>query len=153
MIYSSQLHAPPSSKEQEYLAGWQRARAELDNFRKRMQQQSDNERARIRKEILASLLPLADNFQAMVGHVPKELQGNAWTDGVMHIAHQLDQLLADHDVTLIEALNQPFDPNQHEATGKVKSQDAPRGHVVEVIQNGYAWRGEIIRPAKVKIAA
>jgi molecular chaperone GrpE len=135
------------------LAGWQRARADLDNFRRRLGEQNNSERHRLKKEILSSLLPLADNFQAMTDHVPAEFERNAWTDGVRHVARQLDQLLADLGVTPIEALNKPFDPVRHDAVSSVKQPDAATGQVIEVIQPGYIFHGEVIRPAKVKVAA
>ncbi|HLD26180.1 MAG TPA: nucleotide exchange factor GrpE [Candidatus Andersenbacteria bacterium] len=153
MIYASTIHAAPSRAAQEYLAGWQRARAELDNFRKRMQEQQNIQHARRSKEILSSFLPLADNFQAMTAHLPDDLQHHAWAEGVLHIARQFEQLLRELGLTTIIGINQPFDPRQHEAVKTVKQRAVPSGQVLEIIQPGYAWHDEVIRPAKVKVAA
>ena len=153
MIHATQLHSQRNTKEQEYLAGWQRARADLDNFRRRLRQQSEDDQARIRKEIVHDLLALADNFAAIVAHRPRELKQDPWAEGVVHVARQLQKLLSDFEVIPIEAEGQPFDPAQHDAVGSVTKAGVASGQVVEVVQPGYWFRGEVLRPAKVKVAA
>jgi molecular chaperone GrpE len=153
MIYSAQLHSPPNEQAAQYLAGWQRARAELDNARRRMQESRESDRARIQREFLRELLPLADNFQAVVSHVPDDQKGNPWADGVLHVARQFEQLLADFGILPIKALGRPFNPAEHDAIESVRQRGASSGQVVEVIQQGYTFRDEILRPAKVKVAA
>lgn len=153
MIHARKSHTVvASNKEQEYLAGWQRERAELQNFRKRMQEQAVRGQQAALRAILEPLLDLADNFQAMVRHVPPALEQDAWVAGVLHIARQLDGLLADYNVRVIEAMGQPFDPARHEAIEHEQREGVPSGHVVEVVSRGYQLGDEVLRPAKVKIA-
>lgn len=152
MFYSSQIHSLPSKKEHEYMSGWQRSRAELDNLKKRAAKQREQEQWQIKKEMIESLLSLSDNFQAMVAHVPVELTDNAWTKGVLHISRQLEQLLLSYGVTPIKAMNHSFDPTIHEAVGHSKVKSTKAGKVIEVIQIGYTINNEVIRPAKVKVA-
>lgn len=141
------------SKEQEYLAGWQRERAELQNFRKRTQAQALHNHQQALKTVLEPLLGVVDNFQAMMKHVPSELAQQAWVAGVLHIARQVEQLLDGYGVQVIEALGQPFDPLRHEAIESVDGAGKPSGQVVEVVTPGYLVGEEVIRPARVKIAA
>lgn len=152
MIHARRSHGLPSNKEQEYLAGWQRERAELQNFRKRMQEQATQDQRQALKAVIEPLLTVADNFQAMVRHVPKELDGNAWVAGVLHIARQVEQLLQEYGVTMIEAQGQQFDPTQHEAVEEITTDQAKSGQVIEVVMAGYRLGDSVIRPARVKIA-
>lgn len=150
-ISASLVHGS-GSLAREYLSGWQRARAELTNLRQRLDQEMTRQRQRSRREVFDHLIPLADNFEAMVKHVPAEFHGHAWTDGVLHIARQLEQLMSEQGINHIEAINQPFDPARHEAIAQVTQADAASGTVVEVVQSGYMFGDQVWRPAKVKVA-
>jgi molecular chaperone GrpE len=152
MIHADHLHSERSAKEQEYLDGWQRARAELDNFRRRQEAHSEEDRLRVKKELARGLLSLADNFEAIVSHRPDNLLDNPWAEGVLHVARQLRQVLEDFEVKPIKAEGRPFDPAHHDAVGSVKQAKTAPGQVVEVVQSGYTFRGEVLRPAKVKVA-
>jgi molecular chaperone GrpE len=153
MIHSSQTHAVRSPKEQEYLDGWRRARAELDNYRKRAAEERRQDKARALREVISSLLSLADNFQAIVEHVPPTIAKESWTQGVLHVARQFDQLLSEYGVTPLGEANQDFDPLQHEAIGDIPASDGRPGKVAEVLQRGYMLGTKVIRPAKVKITS
>jgi len=151
MIYSSTIHSP-HSPAQEYLAGWQRARAELDNFRKRTVQENQNSYQQINRDLVESIVPIADNFQAMLDHIPSDLVDNNWTKGVVQVAKQLEQLLVQHNVTPINATGNKFDPHYHEAVSQTKSKQTSPGYIIEVVQPGYMIGEEVLRPAKVKVA-
>ncbi len=157
MIYSSQIHGPAASgpapsKEQEYLAGWQRARAELDNIHKRAGADREEQRDRLKRQLVEPLLDVADNFQAISKHLPPELQKDNWAQGVMHVVRKLDDVLSAYEITTIGKVGEQFDPSQHEAISEEKGQ-APPGQVVEVVSPGYALGHFVIRPAKVKVSS
>lgn len=153
MIYAARAHGARASREQEYLEGWQRARAELHNWRRRRQAQQGAELARARQEAIVPLLQLADNFQALLQHVPAELVDHAWVDGVSHVARQMEQLLREFGVEIINGAPVPFNPAWHEAVASVPGgKGAVSGQVVEVVQPGYKMGEWILRPAKVKVA-
>jgi len=137
----------------EYLDGWQRARAELDNFRKRTQEEQSLRHVQAAQQAIEPLLELSYNFQAMIEHVPVELADHSWVQGVIHVARQLEDIIASYNVSPIEALNQPFDPQLHEAVEKVKHTKESSGQVVEVVRAGYVMGDRVIRPAQVKVAA
>ena len=136
-IHANTVHTTPSpSREQEYLAGWQRARAEFYNFRKRVNQEQG----------------LADTFQTMTEALPADLTDHAWAQGVVHVARQIKQILREYGVVPIEAIGHQFDPEKHEAVSKVSKFGTASGCVVEVLQTGYVLEDRVIRPAKVKVA-
>lgn len=150
MIYSSTLHAVSSSREQEYLAGWQRARAELDNFRKQLLEEQGARQLSARREVVESLLLLADNFQALTQHMPENLQSDSWAQGVLHVARQFEQLLNEYGVTQLNPQGQIFDPQLHEAIEEVDGEES--GLVMAVLQPGYVMGDIVLKPAKVRVA-
>ena len=152
MIHSTQAHGF-SVREQEYLEGWQRAVADLDNFKKRMTEEQNNQRARAREEVIESMLSLAENFQSIVNHIPAKLAKDNWAQGVTHVSNQFEQILKDNGVSIIRANNREFNPALHEAIETIKDKTLKSGMVIEVIQPGYRMGESVIRPAKVKVAA
>lgn len=152
MIHAQKTHGE-GSREAEYLDGWRHARAELANFKKRIAAQQQESRLQTTAAALQSLLTVADNFQMMIKHIPEDLAGHSWVEGVKHVARQLDQLLVENGVALITETNIPFDPTFHEAVDQVKGTNIKSGLVVEVTQAGYKLGENILRPAKVKVSA
>jgi molecular chaperone GrpE len=154
MMYSSQIHGPQTgpSREQEYLSGWQRARAELENFHKRSGADREEQTTRLKRQLIEPLLDVADNFQAITKHLPEELKKDNWAQGVMHVVRKLDDVLSAYEITTIGKAGEPFDPARHEAITQEKGQ-APPGQVLEVISPGYALGHFVIRPAKVKVSS
>lgn len=147
------IHPKPGKKEKEYLEGWQRATAELDNFKKRLQSEKELQKVQLREEVITPLLSLADNFQSIAKFVPKEIEDNPWTKGVLHVARQFNQLLEDSGVIPIEKTDEEFDPTIHEAIEEIKDKNKQSGLVVEVMQRGYRIGDRVIRPAKVKVTS
>lgn len=153
MSHSSTIHSVATQQAQEYLAGWQRARAELDNFRKRIQAGHVEQQEQNLRLLLEPILSLNDNLRAMVLHVPTDLADHAWVQGVLHIARQLNDMLAEFDVSVLEPVKgSTFDPHVHEAIDHVTDSSVPSGTIVEVVQAGYQLKEKTLRPAKVKIA-
>ncbi len=138
------------SREQEYLEGWKRARADLENAKKRMADSVIQQRASIKRDIVEHLLSLADNFKSLVDHAPKEQ--DAWVQGVVHVARQFEQTLTTFGVKIIHETGGEFDPNIHEAVEEIEGDEKP-GIVKEIVQIGYKIGDITIRPAKVKVTA
>lgn len=148
---ASQLHGS-GSKEQEYLEGWKRSRAELVNFRRRQQEREATVLTSAKRQVLEPLLSLADNFRAIAAHVPPEVGESEWTKGVLLVARQLEHMLSAYGVDRIDDAAAAFDPRQHEAIAEVKADGKKSGAIVEVVQVGYRVGEAVIRPAKVKVA-
>jgi molecular chaperone GrpE len=138
-----------NSKEQEYLEGWKRARADLENIQKRMGEQLMQNRMSSKRGAVESLLPLADNFRSLIDHAPKG--DDPWVQGVLHVARQIDQVLEEMGVEIIHKKNILFDPKIHEAVEEIEGEENKKGEVAEIVQAGYKMGETTIRPAKVKV--
>lgn len=152
-LYSTQVHGFAGVKEAEYLDGWRRERAELQNFRKRLAAEQSLMRERAQVAAAASLLTIADNFQVMTKHMPADLAKNTWVQGVQHVARQVDALLQEQGIVLISETNIPFNPAVHEAVEKIENQEIKSGIVLEIVQPGYKLGELILKPARVKVSA
>lgn len=150
MLNSSEVHGV--NKAGEYLSGWQRARADLDNYRRRVLLDQENQRLQAKRQLINDLIPLIDNFRAITVHLPVDLKDNDWVQGVLHVARQLELLLNQFGVVSINQLDQPFDPRLHEAVATVQDQSKSSGSIVAILQSGYKIGDQVIRPAKVKVA-
>jgi molecular chaperone GrpE len=140
--------------EQEALenrAGWQRATADFLNFRRRTEQDREQNLGLANESLLSKLLVIADDFDRAVTQLPAELQGQGWTEGIVAIDRKLRLLLESEGVTPITAEGQPFDPREHEAVVQVES-DVPEGTVTAELQRGYRIRDRVLRPAMVAVA-
>lgn len=148
MIPAQKIHGGSGAKEQEYLEGWKRARADLENTKKRMADAHAQHRTSTKREVVESFLSLADNFRSLIDHAPKEQ--DAWIQGVVHVARQFEQILKGFGVKLIADTSIKFNPMIHEAIAEVQG-EGEMGTVIEVVQVGYTLGEIVLRPAKVKI--
>ncbi len=139
----------PTSTEAELTADLKRVQAEFINYKNRV----ENEKATLsqfsKAQTIKDLLPIIDDLERALAHQPEELQGNKWAEGVSKVYDRLQKQLEKLGVTKIAALNQPFDPNIHEAV-QVEG-DGDQQIVSEVLQNGYQLDDHIIRHAVVKV--
>jgi molecular chaperone GrpE len=137
----------------EYLSGWQRARAEFANYKKRQEAEREELRRTSTQALLLKLLPVVDDFERALQTVPKESAGEGWLDGTKMILRKLQALLESEDVTPIEAAGQPFDPLWHEAILQEETDEHPDGYVIEEMQRGYRLGNRVLRPSMVKVAS
>lgn len=136
----------------EYLDGWQRARAELQNYIKQSEKDKEEFRKFALSDFVSRILPIIDNLSLALSSIPKELEDNKWAKGINYIRKQTEDTLKELGVEEIKAyIGLEFDPAYHEAVEKVKSREK-KGALVEIIQKGYLLHGKAIRAAKVKVA-
>ncbi|RIK47140.1 MAG: nucleotide exchange factor GrpE [Chloroflexi bacterium] len=133
----------------ELLDSLQRARAEMVNYRRRMEQEQERLRQRATERLLLKLLPIADDFDRALRSMPQELQSNAWIEGIRLIERKLWAALEGEGVSLMNAVGTPFDPSLHEAVTLDDSGTVDT--VVEEFQRGYLLNGSVLRPAMVKV--
>lgn len=135
----------------QYKDSYLRATADYQNFKRR----SEKEKADIYKyageKVLVDLLPIVDNIERAVGHLPEEEQSGL-ADGIRMIQKSLLGLLDKHGVEAIEAVGVPFDPEMHHAVQMVPSEDHEPHVVIEEYQKGYKLNGKVIRYSMVKVA-
>lgn len=136
------------------LAGWQRAQADYQNLKKESVQSRIDSVRLANKELIENLIPVFDNFELAIKHLPQDLQANNWVQGVVYIHKQLQDILIAEGVEIIDPIGNIFDPNIHEAVDSIETQDQSKQNtVVEVLQVGYKLNGNLIRSARVKVAA
>lgn len=144
------------AKAAEYLDGWQRARAEFANYKKRVEREQADMYANATSRVISRYLDVVDDFDRALRGKPTEGDGAEalakWAEGVALIYRKFQNLLDAEGVTRIDADGKPFDPNLHEAVVHEDSETHPSGHVVEVLRHGYKLGDRVIRPALVKVA-
>ncbi len=140
------------AKLEEYLAGWQRTRAEFANYKKRVEREMSESRQKGALEALAKVLPIIDDFERAMGNIPAELESNPWMNGVTLLLKKFEKLLNEHDVTVMDPVGEPFDPGRHEAIGMDDSDTIESGHVTVTLQKGYVSGDKVVRPALVRVA-
>jgi molecular chaperone GrpE len=139
-------------KSDEYLEGWQRARAEFANFKKRIEREKDQIQQNAAGNIIRRYLDVADDLERALKNRPQEGEGAAWAGGIELIYRKLLAVLAAEGVKPMEAEGQFFDPNLHEAISHEDSPDHESGQIIEVVQPGYMLGERVLRPASVRVA-
>ena len=129
-----------------------RSVAELDNYRKRVARDREQQYLRSRMELIRQLLPVSDDFGLALSHVPEDYLSLPWLEGITLIHRKLETYLSAAGVTPIEATGQPFDPNYHEALMRETSEQYPEGVVTEEVRKGYMMGDEVLRPTLVKVS-
>lgn len=139
------------SEKMQAMEEMQRAKADFLNGKKRVEEQLMRDKERQTDNFIESLLPLCDSFtMAMSNKEQWDTLNEQWRKGMEGVFQQLTQLLESYQVTLIEPVGAPFDPNEHEAMGTEDS-EGESDSVLRVIQPGYKRNNTVIRPAKVII--
>jgi molecular chaperone GrpE len=136
----------------EYLDGWQRARAEFANYKKRVEREQEEARARISGELLVHYLGVMDDMERALKDRPLEGDAGSWAEGIEMIYRKLRALLEAEGVEIISADGAIFDPNLHEAVTHEESPDHEAGDIIEVIRQGYRIGERILRPSQVRVA-
>lgn len=128
----------------------QRERADAMNIRRRHEEELANLKNRSKATVIRELLPVIDNFERALKHVPKELESNDYIKGVSGIVKQFEKTLADLGVERIKTVNEPFDPTYHEAVS-VDDTGGDTEIVSEELQSGYKIGDDILRHAMVRV--
>lgn len=136
-----------------YLDGWQRAQADMVNYKKDEGKRLEDLGRFITASMLQDLLPVLDSFDlALQSFHAGGASGSAQEQGVLMIRSQLTDAFKKRGVAQIEvALGDEFNPERHESIGEVES-DKPAGTIAEEVQRGYTLAGRVIRPARVRLA-
>ena len=140
-------------KAEEYLDGWQRARAEFANYKKRILRENIDIRQVARGEVIKLYLDIADDLERALQEKPEAGDGETWAEGIEIIFQKLRARLEVEGIKPMNPIGEEFDPNIHEALMKEESEEFESGQIIEVIQEGY-WIGDkVLRPALVRVAA
>lgn len=142
-------------EKNEYLAGWQRARADFLNYKKDEAERIGEIVKYANENLILKILPILDNFEKAENEVVnmkhKDGKIKKSIDGFLQIKKQIQDFLKNQGVEEIKCLGEKFDPNFQEVMEEVEVKDRESGVVIKEIQKGYKLFGKVIRPAKVKI--
>jgi molecular chaperone GrpE len=129
-----------------------RTAAEFDNYKKRIQKETEEARRYANEELIKALIPVVDNLERAIIHVEEGSDSGPLLDGVKMIHKQFMDVLAKYGVQEVVAVGKPFDPNFHQALMQVKTNDAPPNTVVSEVTKGYLLSGRLIRPSMVGVS-
>jgi len=136
----------------EYLAGWQRERAELLNYKREEMERIGEILKYADVGLILKILPILDNFEIAEKKLPENLKNDENIKGVLQIKAQIQDFLKNQGVEEIKSIGERFDPNFQEIVEIVETPRVNSGIVVEEIQKGYKINGKVLRPARVKVA-
>lgn len=151
----SATHASVDQLRQEIAAAQDRelrALAEMENIRRRMRREMQEERKYACQPLLADLLPVLDNVQRAIAASEQSDPESRLLTGVRMVAQQLESVLQRHDCQRIAAQGEPFDPALHEAIAQQPSHDLPAGTVLHVAMDGYRLHDRVVRPSQVIVS-
>jgi|SRR6478672_7057307 len=146
---------PEAAPQPDYRDQYLRAMAELDNVRKRARRDVAQAEARGIAKLAKELLPAIDNFARALDAAESqpENRDHHLTDGIRLVQNELLSALARVGIEPDSPKGQPFDPHCHEAIAQQPVEGAASGTIVEVYSQGYRYRDDVLRPAKVVVAA
>lgn len=127
-----------------------RERADTMNIRRRHDDHISGINNIVKANVIRELLPVIDNFDRALAHIPKDIATNDFVKGVQAIAKQFEKSLADMGVERIKTTGQIFDPRLHEAIA-MEEGDGDIEIVSAELQAGYLLGDEIIRHAMVRV--
>ena len=130
-----------------------RIQADFDNFRRRSRQEYEQVCLYGGEDILKKILPVLDSLERAVNcFTSNDPENCSWQDGVQLTLKQFQNILTAEGLEAVASINQPFDPQVHEAVMQEASVEVSEPIVVMELQKGYKFKNKLIRPALVKVA-
>jgi molecular chaperone GrpE len=137
----------------ENLDGWQRARAEFANYKRRVEAERAELAASAGAEALKRVLPAVDDFERAMQTLPDDLKDHPWISGVVMVQRKLNAALEQTGITpLVINPGDAFDPNIHEAITHEDSDQFGSEQIIGEVQRGYKIGDRVLRPAMVRVA-
>jgi molecular chaperone GrpE len=130
-----------------------RCRADMENYKKRVERQAGDQAAAAKRELLLRVLGVMDNLDRALQHQSEQPAGrDSLVTGLRLTSWQFGQLLQQEGLQPIASVGQPFDPRLHEAVDTIATDEQPDGTVVQESLKGYRLGDDILRPARVVVA-
>lgn len=148
----SESLAQTRRERDEYLDQLQRSRADFANYQKRARAQADLDRQYAAGDLARDLLPVIDNLER-ASDAARKAGSEGIVEGLSLVHRQLLGVLAKHGIEPIQALDQPFDPNFHEAILQQPDANRPEGTVIAETNRGYRLRDRVLRPTQVVVSS
>ena len=140
-----------AARAEEYRVRLLQEAADFDNYKKRAVRERQEAATYANEGLLQKLVPILDNFEMAVAATDAGAAPSLKA-GVLLIANQLKNTLAEAGLEEIDAAGKKFDPNLHEAVSQQETAAFPEGHVAQQIRKGYKFRNRLLRPAGVIVA-
>ncbi len=136
----------------ELTADLQRVRADFENYCKRVDVEKQQATERGEARTAMKLLPVIDTIERAVLHIPEDIAGHAWVQGVSGLVKQLDAALVEIGITRIDSTaGTVFNPELHQAVQFDEASTGETEVIAEELQAGYTLHGAPIRHAMVKV--
>ena len=148
--------APPKSDSQRVQEAEKEvllARAEMENFRKRMQRESEQTLKYANMNLVRDLLEVGDNLQRAIEAGADDEATKGLRDGVAMVSQQMKDVLGRYGCKPIAALGEEFDPNVHEAISQLPSEEYASGVVMNEVAVGYMLHDRVVRPSNVVVSS
>lgn len=136
-------------KRDEYLAGWQREKADAVNARREAQAGHERHHARGKESIIEDIIPVLDSFDMAAGGEAWANVDESWRSGIDQIRNQLLNVLKSHGVERYGRVGDMLDHSLHEAVQEMDDVAGESGEIVRILRSGYKIGGRVIRPAQV----
>ena len=141
------------AERDELLDKFARARADLENYRKRMQREMEEDRKYAVMPLLKALLPALDGLDRALKSAQQSKNVDELITGIDMVAKQFETALKAVGVQPVQAEGRPFDPNVHEAIQQLPSPDHPPMTVLQDVERGYVLHDRVVRPSKVIVSS
>lgn len=133
------------------LEGWKKALADYHNLQKETDKRMSQLNDFVLSSVVLELLPIFDNYEIALSHVPPEQKNESWVKGLEQTIKLWENFLRDHNIQKIVTLGKNFDPREQEAVGHINDSQQADQVVVQEVQSGYLCQQLVLRPAKVII--
>jgi molecular chaperone GrpE len=137
----------------EYLLALQRTQADFENYRKRITRMQDEQSARASSDLVAKLLPVLDTLDLAEAHLNESLEVSDESKALRAARAMLMDILGKEGLLRVDQPNVPFDPSVHDAVAHSDGEGGENGETLvdEVLRSGYRWKGQVLRPAMVRV--
>jgi len=141
-----------AGEDGQLLEALQRVQADFVNYKRRADEDRQDQQRYSNSRLLLKLLPVLDEFVLAIDHASKTGSEPSWLEGIALIQRKLNLLLESENVIKIQAQGKAFDPFEHEAMAYQENAEHPEGHVISVVREGYKMSERVLRPALVILA-
>src|SRR5271163_5016158 len=137
----------------EYLLALQRTQADFENYRKRITRQQEEQAARASQHLVDKLLPVLDALDLAENHLQASLDVGEGAKALHASRAMLMDILSREGLERVDQPEVAFDPSVHDAVAHADGEGGPGGETLvdEVMRSGYRWKGQVLRPAMVRV--
>lgn len=139
-------------KNEEYLNGWKRAKADYINFKRETEKRQAEIIQFASAAIILEVLQIYNHFKMALKHLPKDHQDQEWAKGLVQIKKQYIDFFRQVGIEEIKTVGEKFNPEFHEAVSYEPKEGFKTDIIFEEVKPGYKLHDKVIEPAKVKVA-